>query len=116
MLGIVARRTYPELKQLVSEASQALARLDAARLEELALACQALNRDLAPMSAAERKALARQAREAAGDMAVFARVLEATRANLNVMTRLRELRTGRVEYAERQVRGQAGAESVDGNN
>jgi hypothetical protein len=33
-------------------------------------------------------------------MAVFARVLEATRANLNVMNRLRELRTGRLEYRE----------------
>ncbi len=31
-------------------------------------------------------------------MAVFARVLEATRANLDVMNRLRELRAGRLEY------------------
>jgi hypothetical protein len=37
---------------------------------------------------------------ATGDMAVFARVLEATRANLNVMNRLRELRAGRLEYRE----------------
>ena len=36
-------------------------------------------------------------------MAVFARVLEATRANLNVMNRLRELRAGRLEYSERQA-------------
>ena len=89
----------PELKELVVEASLALARLDADRLEELALSCQALNRDLAPGSArSERAELARQAREAAGDMAVFARVLEATRANLEVMNRLRELRDGRLEY------------------
>jgi hypothetical protein len=33
-------------------------------------------------------------------MAVFARVLEATRANLSVMHRLRELREGRLEYRE----------------
>ena len=33
-------------------------------------------------------------------MAVLGRVLEATRANLNVMNRLRELRTGRLEYSE----------------
>jgi hypothetical protein len=36
----------PKLKELVVEASRALARLDADRLEELALSCQALNREL----------------------------------------------------------------------
>jgi hypothetical protein len=36
----------PKLKELVVEASRALARLDADRLEEFALSCQALNRDL----------------------------------------------------------------------
>ena len=99
---------YPELKQLVSEASRALASLDADRLEELALSCQALNRDLATqsvMTAAERAALARQAREAAGDMAVLGRVLEATRANLKVMRRLRELREGRFGYGNSEWTG-----------
>jgi hypothetical protein len=100
MQGTGTRRRHPELKALVEEASQALARLDAGRLEELALSCQALNRDLAP---ANREALACQAREAAGEMATFARVLEATRANLNVMNRLRELRAVRLEYGERQA-------------
>jgi hypothetical protein len=95
-----AFREHAELKDLVVEASRSLARLDADRLEELALSCQALNRDLAPASKEERAVLARQAREAAGDMAVFARVLEATRANLNVMNRLRELRAGRLEYSQ----------------
>jgi len=99
------RRGRPLLKELVVEASRALARLDADRLEELALSCQALNRDLAQSDlaqgdAADRAALAREAKEAVGDMAVFARVLEATRANLNVMNRLRELRAGQLEYGE----------------
>lgn len=88
------------MRGLVAEASRALARLDADRLEELALSCQALNRELAPGNAGARGALALQAREAAGEMAVFARVLDATRANLNVMHRLRELREGRLEYGE----------------
>jgi hypothetical protein len=92
------RRGRPLLKELVVEASQALARLDADRLEELALSCQALNRDLADGDGGACAALAVESREAAGDMAVFARVLEATRANLNVMNRLRELRAGRLEY------------------
>jgi hypothetical protein len=48
-------------------------------LEELALSCQALNRDLAPANSDGARAdwLARQG--GGRDMAVFARVLEATR-------------------------------------
>ena len=102
-----ARPAIPELKELVGKASQALARLDATRLEELALSCQALTRALNPKEERVRAILAEQARDAQGDMAVFARVLEATRANLNVMNRLRELRAGQVEYTERQLRSGA---------
>jgi hypothetical protein len=58
----------------------------------------------------------RQAREAKGDMAVFARVLEATRANLDVMNRLRELRAGRLEYGERLTRGWPRTEGGHGDN
>jgi hypothetical protein len=110
------RRERPELKELVADASRALARLDADRLEELALSCQALNRDLGLAGAGEREALARQAREAAGEMAIFARVLEATQANVNVMNRLRELRAGLLEYREPPAQGWARTESGDGNN
>jgi hypothetical protein len=112
-----ARPANPELKELVVEASQALARLDAPRLEELALSCQALTRTLNPEDAKVREILAQQAHEAEADVAVFARVLEVTRGNLNVMRRLRELRAGRVEYTERQVRGGAGtgSESTGGS-
>jgi hypothetical protein len=117
----------PLLKELVVEASQALARLDAERLEELALSCQALNRDVASdgtrVDGDARAALALEAKEAAGDMAVFARVLEATRANLNVMNRLRDLRAGRLEYREShlefggpQAPGWRQTESGHGNN
>lgn len=93
MYGLGGRRFDPELKQIVTEASRALALLDAERLEELARACQALNRD--HLVGAE---AARQARDATGGMAVFARVLDATRANLTVMNRLRELRQGAMTY------------------
>src|SRR5579863_3598139 len=88
----------PELRELVVEASLALARLDADRLEELALSCQALNGDLAPALATDGGEMARQARAAAGEMAVFGRVLDATRANLEVMNRLRERRAAQLEY------------------
>jgi hypothetical protein len=112
MTELRLRPAYPELKQLVAEASRALATLDADRLEELALSCQALNRELmprelVPVDAADassvalvRQRVARQAREAAADMAVFDRVLDATRANLKVLRRLRDLRAGRFEYGD----------------
>ena len=94
------RAKRPKLKALVVEASKALARLDAGRLEELAQMCEALNREQPPVSAEERERWAREAREAVGEMAVLGRVLEATRTNLKVMQRLRELRTGLIEYRE----------------
>ena len=102
MTELIPRSAYPELKQLVAEASRALATLDADRLEELALSCQALNRDLLPIKAEDRSLLASQARDAAGDMAVFGRVLDATRANIRVLRRLRELRAGRFDYGDAQ--------------
>jgi hypothetical protein len=101
---------------LVWEASHALARLDTRRLDELALCCQALNRDLAHDGLAERLEIARQTREAAQEMAVFSRVMEATRCNLNVMKRLQELRGGRMEYGGEQPRNWAGSESGNGNH
>ena len=109
-------RKHPELKSLVLEASQALSRLDADRLEGLALSCRALNRDLKPPTPEQSTLLARQSREAAGDMATFARVLEATKANLGVMNRLREMRMARLESIQRRAEGTTGAESVDGND
>jgi len=97
-----SHREHPKLKDLVVEASRALARLDADRLEELALSCHTLNRDLVPSDVTGRRALVLQAREAAGDMAIFARVVEATRANLKVMRRLRDLRLGAPERGARR--------------
>src|ERR1700675_3779957 len=93
-------RRRPQLKQVVAEAARARAQLDAARLEELALSCQALNRELAGADTEDLTQLAGQAREAAEDMAVFARVLDVTRGNLSVLNRLQELRAGRLEYGE----------------
>lgn len=112
----------PELRVLVIEASLALARLDTERLEELALSCQGLNRDLAEMKKQRPLELARQAKEAMGEMAVFGRVLEATRSNLDVVTGLRERREGRLEYGTStssayRARGYwLRAESGHGNN
>ena len=111
-----SRPADPEVRGLVKEASLALARLDANRLEELALTCKAFCGDLASATGDERLALVSEVRAAAKDLAVFARVLDATRANLAVMNRLRELREGRLEYGERQVRGWAPAEASHGDH
>jgi hypothetical protein len=110
------RRGHPELKALVVEASRALARLDADRLEELALSCEALNRDLLPMSCDLRVDMVRQSHAAAEDMVTLSRVLDATRSNLNVMNRLRELHEKRIEYSDRELLKAAGMRSEHGDN
>ena len=100
---------------LIAEAWLALARLDASRLQELALACQAFQCGLSAKSAEERTAAVEEIRAAAGEMAILGRVLEATRGNLRVMERLRELAAERIEYTEAQARGWA-AEARDGHD
>jgi hypothetical protein len=72
MQVLEARPANPELKELVVEASHALAQLDGRRLEELALSCRALSRGLETLQPEGRRDLARQPREAATDMAVHA--------------------------------------------
>jgi hypothetical protein len=111
-----AHGRQPELKDLVVEASLTLARLDAARLEELALSCEALTRELAGAGTEDLTQLARQAREASGEMTVLAGVLEVTRGNLNVLNRLSELRAGQLEYGEPQGRRWSPTENRHGDN
>ena len=109
----------PELRELVVAASLALARLDADRLEELALSCRALNRDLAGRTDDERADLLRQAHDASSEMAVFGRVLEATRSNLDVLNRLPERKRGGLEYPAGRKAAWAPCtlvEKCDGNN
>jgi hypothetical protein len=116
MLESGVQRKHPDLKHLVTEASRALAQLDQGRLEELALSCRALNQDLMIAGEEGRSRLAQQARQASGEMAVFARILDATRSNLSVINRLRDLRAGPLEYGERQAPGWAPREIRHGNN
>ena len=96
----------PVLREIVVEASKALARLDANRLEELARSCEALNRDLPQGNPEIRANLARQANESVAEMAVFGRVLQ----------RLRDLRAGRLEYGEMPAQGWVRTESGHGDN
>ncbi len=95
--------SIPEAQQLdlratIAAATRALALLDADRLEELARSCHKLNSDLPKQSRSMRANFARRSAAASGELAALAHVLEATRANLNVMRRLRDLREGNLEY------------------
>lgn len=105
MHALMGHCSHPELRELVVEASLALARLDADRLEELALSCRALNRDLALLSNEERTAFNHQVGAGSREMAVFERVLNATRSNLEIARRLRDRRSSRLEYNRPLVTG-----------
>lgn len=103
---IARKEREHNLKRVLAEATDALSHLDAERLEEMALSCEALvNGGRVPE--AELDNGEPKSRDA-NDMAIFLRVLEATRANLNVMRRLREARmaqlqrdaAGTVEYGD----------------
>ncbi len=111
MLESVDSREAPQLKAIVREASEALARLDAARLEELAHSCRLLNRSLPQLP---RNEFSIQASQAAREIVLLGRVLEATGANLHVMRRFHQLRAGEAGYAESAV--QHWAESLYGHN
>jgi len=115
-MHVQSKAHQPELKEIVVEASRALALLDADRLEELASSCQALNRDLPQANGLPRPELVAQALAAQSDMEIFARVLDATRANLDVLRRLRDIRMGCREYADEQVHGWTESEKAHGND
>ncbi len=86
----------PRIKEVVQEASRALAHLDAERLEELAHACHALNREQRHPDT--RAGLFDEARGSRREMELLASVLDATRANLRVLRHLSAMRGERVEY------------------
>ena len=105
------RLVRPELKTLVAEAARSLAKLDVERLEELALSCQALNRDAIESN---RFPDALEVCEAKQDLALLAKIMEATRTNAAILSRLRELRAGRVEYSVRRDSTASSTEVCDG--
>ncbi len=90
-------------KDTLVDASHALAHLDADRLEEMALSCSALVREehevpFYTRGHAEPGQVEPSLDEAARELANFARVLEATRVNLNVMRRIRDAWATEIEY------------------
>ena len=87
-----------EHRNLIVEAAGALARLEADRLEGMALSCEALSGGLIPAACARNEAIALDASDLLHEMKVFAQILEATRANMNVILGLSESRSITIEY------------------
>jgi hypothetical protein len=85
------RVKQPALNEILAQAAQALASLEADRLEEMALYCEELLYQ--PEACVEL-----DGENAVQEMAIFGRVIEATRTNLNVMRRIREVRAAQLEY------------------
>jgi hypothetical protein len=109
----VARR---DSKDLIVEAAGALARLDADRLEELAEWCKSGS----PGGVSDELTRLASAGAASEDlryqMAVFDRVLEATRVNLNVLRRAGEIRSSLIESGSGTERNLTVAESGYGDD
>ncbi len=100
----------PHLKTLVAEAAQALAVLRVERLEELALACQALNRDSSVGVDIS------EAHAAKHEMAALGRVLEATRSNVRVMEQIRRMHSNRLEYGIERRDESVPSEAIHGHD
>lgn len=88
---------------MLIEASHALAHLDADGLEEMALSCAALVRGADREPSDAKNQCKSGSAEALQGMAIFERVLEATRADLNVVRRLRQLGSAQLEYGPAQA-------------
>jgi hypothetical protein len=89
-------KLQPELaiRQIVHQATEALVRMDAERLEELARCCAVLNREIEDTGNREAAGveLGAELRKAEPEVKLLGRVLSKTRANLTVLLRLHALR------------------------
>lgn len=101
---------------MLVEASHALAHLDADRLEEMALSCAVLVRDVDRVRCDAKNQCESGSGEAMQAVGIFTRVLEATRANLKVMRRLRQVRSAQLEYGPAHAGGSASEESEHGDH
>ena len=94
-------RSNPELKELVAEASRALGAPGYGTAGGAGALVPGAEPGAEPEERGGAKATGAAGAGGGGRYGGVCRVLDATRANLNVMNRLRELRMGRLEYSER---------------
>lgn len=113
---MTATQGWPELKELLAEASRALARLDAERLEKLVISCHALNCGLAGKEAECPLPGLSEPRAIAHEMRTFARVMEMTRANWDFIHGLRAMGEDQLEYGPVTRQGWMRTRSARGNN
>jgi hypothetical protein len=84
LVMMTAEHAFRECKSVLAAACCALARLDADRLEEMALSCEALSKDSHSVDSVY-EVFALEPERAAHEMAILAGVIEATRVNRNVL-------------------------------
>lgn len=106
----------PALRELVLEASRSLARLDAKRLDELAISCRALSRKLDTSRFGEGHWLASEAGYATRELVALAHILDATRANMRVMRQLTKFQKELPEYGPIAGKGGPATETKHGDN
>jgi len=94
----------PKMRDVLLEASRALANIDADRLEELALSCHALNREQKRSGAAACARVTCEALDSRQELTLLGSILEATQANLRVLRHLRAMHAGIATYADRTGR------------
>ncbi len=88
--------TREQLKNVAIEASQALASLDAERLEALVVSLTRADRNGRSLS--EELTTVEEAVAAVGSMSLLAKMLEATRANLRVIEQAADMTNGSAGY------------------
>ena len=88
------------LEGIVQQATAALIAMDAERLEELALCCADLNRELEDSGHREEAVIA--FRSAGSELELLKRILHETRANLSVLSRLHTIRIREALFLENQ--------------
>ncbi len=86
---------FPGLIEVIAEATHALSRLDADRLEELMQSCDALKCEVFDT---ERGAFQNLSSMLVRHVTIFARVIDATRDNLNLLNLLSESGGNPLEY------------------
>jgi hypothetical protein len=113
-----ARQSFvrPQLKELITEATGALARLDGDRLDALVATFRALSCDFDSWASPKPERLAAEVRDAAREIIAFAHVLEETQANLRVISLVTELRTGLRGYGPQAGCGRPQMETTHGDN
>lgn len=109
------RHANPNLRELLIEATQALARLDADRLEEMALSCQSLVRLVKQPVGVDGESGCRCG-SADGQLAALRLALRATESNLAVLRGLCHGRSESLEYGPMAVRDRLLQEGHDGHH